>query len=64
MPATELTRSGPAQAHALMPEDPAIMFNIAIIQQKGIELLFELPPARRTLADIHLALSDCEESQK
>ncbi|KAK4704656.1 RNA polymerase-associated protein CTR9, partial [Phenoliferia sp. Uapishka_3] len=48
----------------LQPNDLAIIFNIAIIQQKGIEILFDLPPARRTLAEIRLALADCEESQK
>ena len=40
------------------------MFNIAILQQKGVELLFDLLPERRTLAEIHQALADCEESQK
>ncbi|KAL8290248.1 hypothetical protein RQP46_003187 [Phenoliferia psychrophenolica] len=54
-----------AQAALLLqPTDLAIIFNIAIIQQKGIEILFELPPPRRTLAEITLALADCEESQK
>lgn len=50
------------QALALQPNDLGIIFNIAIIEQKGVEILFELPPDRRTLADLNIALADGEDS--
>jgi RNA polymerase-associated protein CTR9 len=58
-----LTSSTLSQARDLQPNDLAILFNIAIIQQKGVEILFDLPPHRRTLAEIHVALADAEASQ-
>ncbi|KAI0267054.1 hypothetical protein BC834DRAFT_92917 [Gloeopeniophorella convolvens] len=36
----------------LTPADKAIVYNIAMIQQKSAELLFALPPAKRTLAEL------------
>lgn len=34
-----------------------------MIEQKALETLYEIPPHRRTLAELHQALEDGEESQ-
>lgn len=46
------------------PKDGAIAFNVALVQQKGLELLVELPPAKRTLADIKVAIADARQAQE
>ncbi|ORY91479.1 hypothetical protein BCR35DRAFT_323300 [Leucosporidium creatinivorum] len=47
----------------LQTSDLASLWNVALVQQKGVEILFGLAPERRTLAEIQLALADCAESQ-
>lgn len=47
----------------MVPDDLSILFNIAIVQQKGVEIIFDLPPTKRSLAEIHVALEDGAESQ-
>ncbi|MBW0467504.1 hypothetical protein O181_007219 [Austropuccinia psidii MF-1] len=51
-------------AMSLNPKDSAIGFNVALIQQKSLELLLDLPPPRRTLAEIKLAISDAQLAQE
>ncbi|KAI0301045.1 hypothetical protein B0F90DRAFT_1810255 [Multifurca ochricompacta] len=41
-----------------------IIYNIAMIQQKSAELLFSLPPVKRTLADLQLGIARAVHSQK
>ncbi|CAH7670136.1 pol II transcription elongation factor [Phakopsora pachyrhizi] len=52
------------EARELHNRDSAIAFNVALIQQKSLELLLDLPPPRRTLADIKLAIEDTQTAQK
>ncbi|KAI8461808.1 SacI homology domain-containing protein [Phakopsora pachyrhizi] len=52
------------EARELHNQDSAIAFNVALIQQKSLELLLDLPPPRRTLADIKLAIEDTQTAQK
>lgn len=51
------------QAHELQAHDLASLWNVALVQQKGVEILFALPVERRTLAEINIALADLEQSQ-
>lgn len=52
------------QAQALAPADLAIAFNVALIQQKGLELLLGLAYERRSLADIKIAAEEAETAQQ
>ncbi|KIJ12938.1 hypothetical protein PAXINDRAFT_14301 [Paxillus involutus ATCC 200175] len=47
----------------VQPSDKAIMYNIAMIQQKAAELLFGLSPAKRTLKDLEWAISQANQAQ-
>ena len=53
-----------AQALHIHPADKAIVYNIAMIQQKSAELLFSLPPAKRTLADLERGIARAVHAQK
>ncbi|KNE97570.1 hypothetical protein PSTG_09120 [Puccinia striiformis f. sp. tritici PST-78] len=46
------------------PKDGAIAFNLALVQQKGLELLVDLPPSKRTLAEIKTAIADAQSAQE
>ncbi|SCV70711.1 BQ2448_3473 [Microbotryum intermedium] len=50
-------------ALSLQPRDLSIKYNIALMQQKGVQVLFDLTPQRRTLEQLHLAIQDANESQ-
>ncbi|KAF8472978.1 RNA polymerase II-associated protein [Russula ochroleuca] len=48
----------------IQPVDKAVIYNIAMIQQKSAELLFSLPPAKRTLADLERGIARATHAQK
>lgn len=48
----------------LAPKDDSIRFNIALIQQRGLETLQSLPPSARRVAEIQTALADAEAAQE
>ncbi|SGY78722.1 BQ5605_C008g04925 [Microbotryum silenes-dioicae] len=50
-------------ALSLQPRDLSIKYNIALMQQKGVQVLFDLTPQRRTLEQLRLAIQDANESQ-
>ena len=53
-----------AQALHIQPIDKAVVYNIAMIQQKSAELLFSLTPAKRTLADLERGIARAVHAQK
>ncbi|KAI0250124.1 RNA polymerase II-associated protein [Lactifluus subvellereus] len=48
----------------IQPVDKAVVYNIAMIQQKSAELLFSLPPAKRTLAELQRGIARAVHAQK
>jgi RNA polymerase-associated protein CTR9 len=52
------------QALHIQPADKAIVYNIAMIQQKSAELLFSLQPTKRTLADLERGIARAVHAQK
>ncbi|KAF9449178.1 RNA polymerase II-associated protein [Macrolepiota fuliginosa MF-IS2] len=48
----------------IQPGDKAIVYNIAMIQQKSAEMLFALPPAKRTLSDLQQVIDQASHAQK
>jgi RNA polymerase-associated protein CTR9 len=48
----------------VQPSDKAIMYNIAMIQQKTAELMFGLGPAKRTLKDLEWAIAQANHAQR
>ena len=48
--------SSAIQALHLQPADKAVVYNIAMIQQKSAELLFSLHPGKRMLADLERSI--------
>lgn len=61
-----LTRTDPSryvQAHDLQPHDLSTRWNVALVQQKGLEILIGLPESKRTVAELTTALADAEASQ-
>ncbi|KAH9988468.1 RNA polymerase II-associated protein [Russula compacta] len=48
----------------IQPADKAIVYNIAMIQQKSAELLFSLAPTKRTLADLERGIARAVHAQK
>ena len=48
----------------LTPSDKAILYNIAMIQQKAAEMLFALPPAKRTLAELESGIAQAGRAQQ
>ncbi|VDB88728.1 unnamed protein product [Peniophora sp. CBMAI 1063] len=51
------------QALALTPGDKVILYNIAMVQQKAAEMLFSLPPAKRTLQELEDAIEKAGKAQ-
>jgi RNA polymerase-associated protein CTR9 len=64
IPLTKFTFSHLLQAKEHHPKDGAIAFNLALVQQKGLELLVDLPPSSRTLAEIRTAIADAQLAQE
>jgi len=52
------------QALHIHPNDKAIIYNIAMIQQKFAELLFSINVAKRTLKDLQKAIDSATHAQK
>jgi RNA polymerase-associated protein CTR9 len=52
------------EALHVQPSDKAILYNIAMIQQKAAELLFGLSPAKRTLKDLEETISQANHAQR
>lgn len=52
------------QAMHLQPSDRAILYNIAMIQQKAAEMLFAQDPAKRTLEELQLGLQQAQHAAK
>ncbi|KAM5530528.1 hypothetical protein V8D89_015805 [Ganoderma adspersum] len=48
----------------LHPFDKAVLYNIAMIQQKAAELLISVPPAKRSLKDLQKAIEQAGHAQK
>ncbi|TFK44271.1 RNA polymerase II-associated protein [Crucibulum laeve] len=48
----------------IQPNDKAIVYNIAMIQQKAAEMLNAVPPAKRTLKDLQRVLDQASHAQK
>ncbi|KAJ4488867.1 RNA polymerase II-associated protein [Lentinula edodes] len=48
----------------IQPNDKAILYNIAMIQQKSAEMLFSLPPAKRTLKDLQRVIEMAQHAHK
>jgi RNA polymerase-associated protein CTR9 len=53
-----------AQALHTQPGDKAILYNIAMIQQKSAEMLFALPSNKRTLADLQRVIDQASHAQR
>ncbi|OCH88638.1 RNA polymerase II-associated protein [Obba rivulosa] len=52
------------RAYHLHPWDKAILYNIAMIQQKAAEMLLSVPPAKRSLKDLERAIEQAGHAQK
>jgi hypothetical protein len=52
------------QALHIHPSDKAILYNIAMIQQKSAELLFSIKVAKRTLKDLQKVIDSASHAQK
>ncbi|KAK4687282.1 RNA polymerase-associated protein CTR9, partial [Tremellales sp. Uapishka_1] len=50
------------KAMHLQPSDRAILYNIAMIQQKAAEMLLGLDPSRRTLEELNIALGQAQQA--
>ncbi|KAF9464960.1 RNA polymerase II-associated protein [Collybia nuda] len=48
----------------IQPNDKAIVYNIAMIQQKSAEMLFAAPAAKRTLRDLQQVIDQAVHAQK
>ncbi|KAH7920613.1 TPR-like protein [Leucogyrophana mollusca] len=48
----------------IQPNDKAVMYNIAMIQQKAAELLFGINPTKRSLKDLEWAISQAGHAQR
>lgn len=53
-----------AQALHLRPNDKAVLYNVAMIQQKAAELMISVPPAKRSLKDLQKAVEQAGRAQK
>ncbi|KAF8893448.1 RNA polymerase II-associated protein [Infundibulicybe gibba] len=51
-------------AFHLQPNDKATTYNIAMIQQKSAEMLFAIPPAKRSLKDLQKVIDQASHAQK
>jgi hypothetical protein len=61
---TMLYGSSVLQALRLHPNDKAVLYNIAMIQQKAAELLFSIPPSKRSLEDLKHAVEQAGHAQR
>ncbi|KAH9948627.1 RNA polymerase II-associated protein [Amylocystis lapponica] len=52
------------RAYHLQPVDKAILYNIAMIQQKAAEMLISIAPAKRTLKNLQRAIEQAGHAQK
>lgn len=52
------------QALHIHPNDKAIIYNIAMIQQKSAELLFSINVTKRTLKDLEKVVAQATHAQK
>jgi RNA polymerase-associated protein CTR9 len=52
------------QALHVHPNDKAIIYNIAMIQQKSAELLFSISVTKRTLKDLEKVVAQATHAQK
>ncbi|KAL6301253.1 RNA polymerase II-associated protein [Sparassis latifolia] len=52
------------KAFHLLPSDKAILYNIAMIQQKAAEMLISVPPAKRSLKELQHAIEQAGHAQK
>lgn len=52
------------QAFHIQPNDKAILYNVAMIEQKAGELLFSLAPEKRSLADLQLGIDHAVHAQR
>jgi RNA polymerase-associated protein CTR9 len=52
------------QALHIQPNDKAVIYNIAMIQQKSAEMLFATPPSKRTLRDLQTVIDQAAHAQK
>ncbi|ORY32073.1 putative Pol II transcription elongation factor [Naematelia encephala] len=50
------------KAMHIQPSDRAILYNIAMIQQKAAEMLLALDPAKRTLEELNRALDQAQQA--
>ena len=48
----------------LQPSDRAILYNIAMILQKGAEILLGLDPSKRTLEELQIAVTQAEQAAR
>lgn len=48
----------------ILPSDRAILYNIAMIQQKAAEMLFALEPAKPTSDELKVALGQAQQAAK
>ncbi|TXT09174.1 hypothetical protein VHUM_02648 [Vanrija humicola] len=46
----------------ILPSDRAILYNIAMIQQKAAEIMLSLDPSKRTLSELQLALKNAQDA--
>jgi hypothetical protein len=54
----------PSQAFHIHPQDKAILYNIAMIEQKAAEMLLPMAPAKRSLREMQLAVEQAAHAQK
>jgi RNA polymerase-associated protein CTR9 len=52
------------QALKAQPNDKAVMYNIAMIQQKAVQMLFAVAPAKRSLHNLEKAIEEAKDAQK
>ena len=52
------------QAMHIQPSDRAILYNIAMIQQKAAEMLLSLEPAKRTSEELQAAVLQAQHAAK
>lgn len=52
------------QAMHIQPSDRAILYNIAMIQQKSAELLFSLELSKRTSEEVQIAIGQAQQAVK
>ncbi|KAF9518383.1 hypothetical protein BS47DRAFT_1338316 [Hydnum rufescens UP504] len=48
----------------IQPNDKAVLYNLAMIEQKAGELIFSLAPDKRTLADLQMGIDHAVHAQK